>query len=105
MENADIWQLKEELESITLPENLSDLSYEEIEKWHNFIEKRKEFRKYNKLAYWKPYPFQEEWIAASKTYRQRYLSAGNRLGKLTALAMNWLFTLQGCTLIGGWVSA
>lgn len=37
--------------------------------------------KYNKLAHFKPYPWQIEFMAANKRYKQRYLRAGNRCGK------------------------
>lgn len=37
--------------------------------------------KYNKLAHFKPYPWQCEFMKASNNFKQRYLRAGNRCGK------------------------
>lgn len=79
---ANIYKLAEEYKKLNVANiNLDALNDNEIETLHSLVKKKQEFERYNKLAYFEPYPFQLEWIGASKKYSQRYLSAGNRLGK------------------------
>lgn len=83
MDNAsNIYLLAKQYEALTITDELLENSTDsEIEALYILQSRYKEFKKYNKLAFWKPYPFQLEWIRASKEYRQRYLSAANRIGK------------------------
>lgn len=92
----DIYSLAREYEELNVAQiDLDNLTDAEIEKLHYLVNKEKEFKKYNKLAYWKPYPFQLEWIEASKHYRQRYLSAANRIGKTYGACMEAAVHLTG----------
>lgn len=79
---ASIFQLASELEQIDVEQyNLNELDEYEIEALYKLVSKKEQFKNENKLAYWKPYDFQKQWIEASKNYHQRYLSAANRIGK------------------------
>ncbi|HBT3802612.1 TPA: hypothetical protein MBI04_003564 [Klebsiella pneumoniae] len=92
-----MWEVKklyDELEALT-PEKLASFTDEEIEELNALADQKEEFKKYNKLAYFKPYQYQSEWIAASKVYHQRYMSAGNRLGKTYGACMEIATHLTG----------
>lgn len=96
MVSENIYSLANEFENLNVAEmDLDSLSNDEIELLHALVSKKEEFKRFNKLAYFKPYPFQEEWIAASKSYRQRYLSAGNRLGKTYGACMELATHITG----------
>ncbi len=96
MVSENIYSLASELEKLNIAEMASsNLTDDEMIQLHALASKKEEFKKFNKLAYFKPYPFQEDWIAASKTYRQRYLSAGNRLGKTYGACMELATHITG----------
>jgi phage terminase large subunit-like protein len=93
---SNIYALAKEFESLDVNElNLDELNQDEIEKLHFLVSKRKEFERFNKLAFWKPYRFQRDWIEASATYSQRYLSAANRIGKSYGACMEIAIHLTG----------
>ncbi|HCT9982781.1 TPA: terminase family protein [Enterobacter hormaechei] len=93
---SDIYALAREFEELNVRDiDLESLSDDQIEALATLERNREEFKKYNKLAYWKPYPFQKKWIAASCEYRQRYLSAANRIGKTYGAAMELAIHLTG----------
>ncbi|HBV5677858.1 TPA: hypothetical protein MD163_004999 [Klebsiella aerogenes] len=78
----NIYEIADEYEKLDISKfNLEEMTESELENLYALVEKKKEFKRFNKLAYWKPYPFQAQWIEASKHYKQRYLSAANRIGK------------------------
>lgn len=75
----NIYEIADEYEKLDISKfNLEEMTESELETLYTLVEKKKEFKRFCKLAFWKPYPFQEEWIEASKHYHQRYLSAANR---------------------------
>ncbi|WP_369136405.1 terminase large subunit domain-containing protein [Klebsiella variicola] len=77
-----IYELAEKYEKLILsPEQISNLNDDDLELFDKLATEKAEHKRFCKLAYWKPYPFQRDWIRASKTYSQRYLSAANRIGK------------------------
>lgn len=79
---GNIFDIARQYESFEITSELLESSTEsEIEALYKLFDKQEEFKRFNKLAYFKPYPYQMEWIEASKNYRQRYLSAANRIGK------------------------
>lgn len=93
---ASIYELARELENLKLNElNLNELTDEEIFTYGTLAKKKKEFETYNQLALFKPYPFQLKWIEASKNYRQRYLSAANRIGKTYGACMELAIHITG----------
>ena len=93
---SDIYSLARQYENLNVAEvDLDNLSDAEIEKLHYLVSKKDEFEKYNQLAYWKPYPFQLDWIQASNHYRQRYLSAANRIGKTHGACMELAIHITG----------
>lgn len=93
---SDIYTLANDFESLDINKlNLNELNEDQIESLHTLVSKRNEFKKYNKLAYWKPYGFQKQWIEASANYQQRYLSAANRIGKSYAACMELAIHLTG----------
>lgn len=74
---------------------LDKLNDIEIEALFKLQQTKEKFKRENKLAFYKPYPFQREWIEASKTYRQRYLSAANRIGKTYGACMELASHITG----------
>ncbi|EDT6685481.1 hypothetical protein UJ50_004563 [Salmonella enterica subsp. enterica] len=85
---ASIFQLASELEQIDVEQyKLEELDEYKIEALYKLVSKKEQFKNENKLAYWKPYDFQKQWIEASKSYQQRYLSAANRIGKTYGACM------------------
>lgn len=96
MVSENIYSLANELENLNVAEmDLDNLSDDEIERLHKLVSLKPEFKKFNQLAYWKPYPYQLNWIEASKTYRQRYLSAANRIGKTYSACMELAIHITG----------
>ncbi|EDP9631358.1 hypothetical protein AFK16_000940 [Salmonella enterica subsp. enterica] len=76
---VNIFQLAKEYESLSNKlENIDRYNEDEITALYTLVKNQKEFRRKNKLAFFEPYEYQKEWIAASKHYHQRYLSAANR---------------------------
>lgn len=97
----NIYDLAREFESVDVNElNLDELDEYQIETLHSLLAKKKEFERFNKLALWKPYQFQKDWIEASKIYSQRYLSAANRIGKSYGACLEMAIHLTG--LYPGW---
>lgn len=93
---SDIYSLARQYDELNVAAlDLDNLEDDKIEALHKLVSKKDDFKKYNKLAYWKPYPFQEEWIKASLTYRQRYLSAANRIGKTYGACMELAAHITG----------
>ncbi|EBG6832022.1 hypothetical protein FJB73_23010, partial [Salmonella enterica subsp. enterica] len=62
---------------------------------YTLVKNKKKFERYNQLAFFKPYPYQLDWIAASKDFHHRYLSAGNRLGKTYGACMELAAQITG----------
>lgn len=92
----NIYEIAAHYEELNVAEiDLDDLNEAEIEKLHYLVSKKEEFKRFNKLAYYKPYPFQSEWIQASNHYRQRYLSAANRIGKTYGACMELAYHITG----------
>ncbi|EPI9105456.1 hypothetical protein ACTBV7_003610 [Salmonella enterica subsp. enterica] len=78
-ESANIFQLADFYKNLEInKDDIDDYNEDQIEALHKLVTKKKEFRRKNKLAFFEPYEYQKEWIAASKHYHQRYLSAANR---------------------------
>jgi phage terminase large subunit-like protein len=57
------------------------INLEELRRKHALLERLVEERRYNRLALFKPYPKQAQFIALGATKRERLLMAGNQLGK------------------------
>ncbi|ELP3919281.1 terminase family protein [Escherichia coli] len=92
----DIFSLAKQYEALEITSSLLDnLNDEELEALYILNSKHDEFKRYNKLAFWKPYPFQLDWIRASNNYRQRYLSAANRIGKSYGACMELAAHITG----------
>lgn len=93
---ASIYELASKYNELNVAAlDLDNMDANEIEKLHYLVSKKEEFKRFNKLAYWTPYPFQREWIQASAKYRQRYLSAANRIGKTYGAAMELAIHITG----------
>lgn len=80
---------------ILSPEELSTLSLEEQKEYLTLLKKVEESRRYNKLNFFKPYPFQMEFYAKGKTEKARALIAANRTGKTFSAAMEIAMHLTG----------
>lgn len=61
----------------------------------NLLEQREQHLKYNKIDYFKPYPWQREFMFAGKDYMQRALVAANRTGKTFTAAMEISYHTTG----------
>lgn len=59
------------------------------------IEKLADFKKFNKLLIWKPYPGQKTFFENGLTFKERLLLAGNRAGKTEAGAYEMACHLTG----------
>lgn len=57
------------------------LSVEEKKFILKLLEEREEYRKYNKMFKFNPYPFQSKFFEAGLKHRFRFLCAANRIGK------------------------
>lgn len=56
----------------------------EEERWdelEQLLDESREFMKYNKLYFYKPYPYQLRFMKASAKYKQRMMRSGNQTGK------------------------
>lgn len=53
------------------------------------------YKRYNKLEYVNPYPYQLKFMNASKFYTQRYMRAGNRTGKSYGAAIEFAMHITG----------
>lgn len=86
----NIWELDalyKQIENELTPELLESKTDDELKELYDFISGKEEWYRYNKLATFEPYDYQNKWYEASKHYRQRYLSASNRIGKSYGEAM------------------
>lgn len=93
---ASIYELAEQIESFNLDDyKLDELDESKIEALYRIVSEQDKFKDENKLAFYKPHPFQQQWIEASKTYHQRYLSAANRLGKTYGACMELATHITG----------
>lgn len=50
---------------------------------------------YSKIKFFKPYPWQQDFYSASKQHKQRYLRAGNRVGKSFSEAYEFAYHITG----------
>ncbi|EBH8772658.1 hypothetical protein D1804_14995 [Salmonella enterica subsp. enterica serovar Lagos] len=76
---ADMFKLASFYKNLEINEtDIDDYNEDQTEALFKLVSKKKEFERHNRLAYFEPYDYQKEWIAASLKYRQRYLSAANR---------------------------
>ncbi|ECA6118447.1 hypothetical protein EM825_00055 [Salmonella enterica subsp. enterica serovar Redlands] len=78
-ESANIFQLADFYKNLEIKhDELDDYTDDQKEALYKLVTKKKDFERHNKLAFFEPYDYQKVWIAASKDYHQRYLSAANR---------------------------
>ncbi|MGL4352738.1 MAG: terminase large subunit domain-containing protein [Aeromonas popoffii] len=61
----------------------------------DLLEKREEYRRYNKLEYFRPYDFQMKFYESSAKYKRRFLCAANRVGKSFSEAAEVAWHLTG----------
>jgi len=59
-------------------EELENLSIDEKKHYLNLLKKREKAKKYNRMAYFKPYDFQKEFFDKGKEVPVRALIAANR---------------------------
>lgn len=74
---------------------ISQYSPNELAELISFLDGKPEWKRYNRLAFYSPYSYQKQWHEAAKHYRQRYLCAGNRLGKTFGMAAEMAMYLTG----------
>lgn len=58
--------------------DLDSLSIQELQE---IVQRLDNYKRYNKLEYITPYPYQLKFMEASMFHKQRYMRAGNRVGK------------------------
>lgn len=83
-------ELYQQLDNVIQDINaISQYSANELAELITFLDGKPEWNRYNKLAFYSPYSYQKQWHEAAIDYRQRYLCAGNRLGKLMGWRPRW----------------
>lgn len=93
---SDIYSIADEIERFNLDDfKIDELDENEVKALYTIISEQNKFRSENKLAFWKPYDFQKQWIEASSHYKQRYLSAANRIGKTYGACMELSAHISG----------
>ncbi|HBQ1985728.1 hypothetical protein AAHW51_13740 [Klebsiella pneumoniae] len=97
----DIFELAAEYEGLQeIDDNeINKLNEVEIEALFKLHKLKETFKRENKLAFYKPYAFQREWIEASNTHRQRYFSAANPIGKTYGACMELASQITGLYLL------
>lgn len=58
--------------------NLENIPEEYKAELLELLERREEYKKYNKIEFFKPYDFQLKFYASSAEYKRRFLCAANR---------------------------
>lgn len=61
--------------------DISSLSLEEKHRLLETLQQMEKHRRYNRINYFEPYPFQSKFYAAGSEYHVRFLMCGNRVGK------------------------
>ncbi|NKF52705.1 hypothetical protein G3R49_19295 [Shewanella sp. WXL01] len=59
------------------------------------VEELEQYKRYNKLHSFKPYPFQEDFYKSGANYQRRFLCAANRVGKSFSAAYEMALHLTG----------
>ena len=71
---------------------LEEERWEELE---DLLNESKEFINYNKLYFYKPYPYQLRFMKASAQYRQRMMRSGNQTGKSYGASFEFAMHVTG----------
>lgn len=87
----DLTALKERV----TPEALNQLDPEALAELYELIKPYREFQKYNRIEFTNPFDYQNQFFEAGKTFKHRYLSAANRIGKTYGGAMEMAYHLTG----------
>lgn len=74
--------------------DVSKLSDDEVEELLHLMELDEEYKKYNRILNFNPYPYQQKFFNAGSNYKRRFLCAANRIGKTfsAAVEMNYHLT-------------
>lgn len=92
----EFYSLAIELDELKIaPEQIEELNEETLAYLSELADRKEEFKRYNRLAYFKPYPYQLKYYSAGKNYRQRYLSCSNRVGKSYGMAAEFAMHITG----------
>lgn len=74
---------------------IEDIEYLDIDELENLISELEQYRKYNKVNTFSPYPFQMKMFEASKSYRSRFACLANRIGKTFSASAEVCYHLTG----------
>lgn len=87
----DFTALKERL----TPEALENITPEALQNLYELIKPYQAYQKYNRIEFTNPFDYQDAFFKAGKTFKHRYLSAANRIGKTFGGAMEFSYHLTG----------
>ncbi|HAV9873774.1 TPA: hypothetical protein JLH60_004750 [Escherichia coli] len=77
------------------PEVLEQLTPEQLQGLYEVIKPYSDYKRYNRLEYFEPYPYQRNFMNAGLNHSTRYLRAGNRTGKTYGAAAEMAYHLTG----------
>lgn len=69
------------------PDELNDL----VEQYREAIQ----YKKHNRIHFFKPYPYQHKFMEAGSSFKMRYMRGGNRIGKTLGLSFEMAYHLTG----------
>lgn len=72
--------------------DLTKLNNNELTILYQAMQELEAYKNYNRLEYFKPYPFQDKFYTSSRDYNFRFLCAANRIGKSFQKHKKWLNT-------------
>ncbi|EBW2292215.1 hypothetical protein DFV88_24845 [Salmonella enterica subsp. enterica serovar Newport] len=82
------------VEQIT-PEALETLTPDQLTGLYESLKAYSDYKKYNRLEYFEPYPYQRKFMNAGLNHTSRYMRAGNRTGKTYGAAAEMAYHLTG----------
>ncbi|EIZ5832151.1 terminase family protein [Salmonella enterica] len=77
------------------PETLESMTPKALQALHDVIKPYLTYQKYNRIEFTNPFDYQDQFFQAGKTFKHRYLSAANRIGKSYGGAMEMSYHLTG----------
>lgn len=83
------------LEQDLSPEALEGLTAEQLQGLYEKVKPYLEYKRFHRLEWFTPYPYQRKFMNASKDYLIRYLRAGNRTGKTYGAAAEFAYHITG----------
>ncbi|MEB4674786.1 terminase family protein [Enterobacteriaceae bacterium G50] len=89
-------EVLEALEAVTQnPDLLMQMEFNERQEFIKNAFDYLNYKKYNRIEFFKPYPYQQRFMNAGSSYEVRYMRAGNRVGKTYGGAAEFAYHLTG----------